>query len=584
MLHIDRNGLGLNEITYISGAEKKPITETVTLYGKGLIDKIALAVLHFLGTFIKDLKPIKFQVEYNKNDRYLFPVDMKITRRALKTLLKVTSQSWENYNEIELTSKTKDKVLSEVLKESLKNSGKGVVFQESVNLMSFKLHSEITNRIIGLKLQLSEKLSEMGSDTGEFVLPIDEKTGRYVPREDPMRKKCYEARISITNTSEGVRECKLFKSKDGKEPSFSTEAHHVLSETICKLKDFVSEPLTMKQISKKLHDDAFGDKYLELGKIPIKDKSDQTKVALNPEKDIVLDYELANHMKLNGKKYIGMMYPSHDDQWKFWEMIQAEESPVIVKLHDAGDNAKYWPSKDEPFDWSETGLKLKVELKNEVQLTEYLVKREFEVTKNGKPQTVFQIDFLGWPDGDTPNPSQILRMLDEVNKAYEEALKGLPKKLAHEKVAKAEAPLTESIKDAQAETKTEEKDAEAVDSHQETEPTVVKESSEEDKKEELDISKSVEVADEKTINLKSVEPKVSFSQENRKVGPITVHCAAGHGRTGTFIGIHSTLEQKKPDFIELLYKMRQQRSKQMVETVEQFHFLKNIHQEQHKAD
>jgi protein tyrosine phosphatase len=60
------------------------------------------------------------------------------------------------------------------------------------------------------------------------------------------------------------------------------------------------------------------------------------------------------------------------------------------------------------------------------------------------------------------------------------------------------------------------------------------------------------------------------------VGPITVHCEGGHGRTGTFLAIHSSFGQQKPDLMDLVRFMRSQRDKHMVETVEQFQFIKDL--------
>ncbi len=59
--------------------------------------------------------------------------------------------------------------------------------------------------------------------------------------------------------------------------------------------------------------------------------------------------------------------------------------------------------------------------------------------------------------------------------------------------------------------------------------------------------------------------------------PITVHCAGGIGRTGTFILLHSTSDKESPDFPQSLLQMRAQRDGRMVETAEQYAFVKKVH-------
>ena len=55
--------------------------------------------------------------------------------------------------------------------------------------------------------------------------------------------------------------------------------------------------------------------------------------------------------------------------------------------------------------------------------------------------------------------------------------------------------------------------------------------------------------------------------------PLTVHCQAGIGRTGTFIAIHAIQDQTGPNIADVIEQMRSQRSPHMVETSRQLTFI-----------
>lgn len=62
--------------------------------------------------------------------------------------------------------------------------------------------------------------------------------------------------------------------------------------------------------------------------------------------------------------------------------------------------------------------------------------------------------------------------------------------------------------------------------------------------------------------------------------PVLVHCYGGCGRTGTFIAAHYALNQirngSKPNLSEIVVSMRNQRSRKMVETADQYKFLHRL--------
>ncbi len=568
MFQVDRNALGLTQVTYITGT-RNPVKETVTVLGKGLIDRIALVILRFLGQFLTELKPIRFTLSHSK-DRFQFPNDMFITRSALKSLLGAESKVWSEQKEIPLIQRTTDIAINEAIEKiELHVDDDNYNFLDSTHIFHTTLNSTLNRRMNALELFISEHLDKMDAFTGEFVLPLDPTTGEILDREQRVNgAECYLARIQIKEvnlkngeevaeeTGEKVRIAKFLKEVGtDKEPNLSSEAAHVLTEVIeNQLKVFIKEPLTLKQVAKRLQDEVFGRKYMELGEIPIFDRSEDTKVILNPADNEFEIYELANHITLGEKKYIATAYPLLDDLWKFWEMIFETKSPVIVKLNDAKKNSNpekdssYWPGPNEIFDYPSQEIKV-VNVK-ETEIADCLFRREFEITKHGQTHKVIQIDFIGWPDKSTPNPEHFQKVLFHVNAAYEET-------------QKVPAIIEEKAKS-------------VISSSDGSELAVLEENVAAKISEDLEKKSDLPVLESpKELEKTPAKEMIASTPIIKSVLPITVHCVAGKGRTGTFIGTHSSLGIKDPDHIKLLYEMRKQRSARMVETVEQFKFMKD---------
>lgn len=75
--------------------------------------------------------------------------------------------------------------------------------------------------------------------------------------------------------------------------------------------------------------------------------------------------------------------------------------------------------------------------------------------------------------------------------------------------------------------------------------------------------------------------KRTNEEKSKQPGPIYVHCAAGIGRTGTFIAAHNALQGAEkglsPNYYKAIMDLRRQRPYPMVETAEQYLFLHNLY-------
>lgn len=81
----------------------------------------------------------------------------------------------------------------------------------------------------------------------------------------------------------------------------------------------------------------------------------------------------------------------------------------------------------------------------------------------------------------------------------------------------------------------------------------------------------------KAEHLEVLLETLKSEEKHHSKGPMTVHCEGGVGRTGTFLALHSTLSDSKPDHLKLVGQLRRQRSPKMIETPEQFLFLETMH-------
>ena len=117
------------------------------------------------------------------------------------------------------------------------------------------------------------------------------------------------------------------------------------------LNTHIQNEMSLKDVAKEIRNSTHNDQYdfLENQKIP--DESDDTRVLLNPSQDHLFKYDLANHIKLNGKEYIALGYPLFNNPVYFWEMMYEKKCPAVVKLSQTvnqfGNDLIYWPSASE---------------------------------------------------------------------------------------------------------------------------------------------------------------------------------------------------------------------------------------------
>lgn len=119
-----------------------------------------------------------------------------------------------------------------------------------------------------------------------------------------------------------------------------------------------------------------------------------------------------NRIQLNGMHYIASPYPVKSAE--FWQMILAQKPSMIVKLA-SKEGGIYWPQNvDEVVEFPDAGCRVKCE---KIEKSgDFMVARTFKVMSKSSTFTIKQLDFVAWPDFDTPSKANFIALLSAVEK------------------------------------------------------------------------------------------------------------------------------------------------------------------------
>lgn len=204
----------------------------------------------------------------------------------------------------------------------------------------------------------------------------------------------------------------------------------------------------------------------------------------NNEEELTIPLN-AHRIDIGDISYIARSEPSEnfDSIIRFWQMMQQEQSPLIVKLRNGGTN--YWPAISDGTVRLNDDLAITC-LEMNVHPLYPFMERVFLLGKPGEEQKVIrQIECNGWPDMSVPDESVMQELLNWVD------------------IRRQELGMTKNT-------------------------------------------------------------------------PITVHCAAGVGRTGTFIASHAIKQNPQLKTLDIVNSMREQRPFPMVENVKQYLFIQKM--------
>ena len=514
MFSLNLNTLGFNKLVVKHEHDDFVVKNRITIFGKGLFDKLVLGILNVLGKVFSQLKPVTFKLESNKNSSVLgMPSKMFTTRRSLEEFLKKEGE--EHCHQVHCPTAML-RMMDHV--HSIASSTGVLPLRHAIHVLKKRMDLD-NHRQLACMAESLEKVIPSG-DIFTIPISLNKKTGQII--FDDASKQGFEW-VSGQFTVNEKMDAEISLSEDVDE-----DAQYFAKKIVELVGKQIEKTNSTKEAIGAVKQALIGDEYINFVK-PISFDADEDKLGIDvvikfpkivknegpktaeaepaknsPEKsaakaieleipddidDKIIPYD-ANHIRVHGHHYLATFEPkAGTNSGLFWELMLQEKSIIYVKLSQTG-SVKSDPDKEDPVYWPALGAiaeypaDLSVKCVNEEILTPQIIKRTFEVTKNGQTTSIKQLDFSGWPDMKTPNPVHFRQLM--------------------------------------------------------------------------------EIVDNESKDLKDDQP-------------ITVHCGAGIGRTGTFITAHSTRDLAETDYIETIAEIRRQRpERSMVETPVQYAFLHDL--------
>lgn len=146
----------------------------------------------------------------------------------------------------------------------------------------------------------------------------------------------------------------------------------------------------------------------------------------------ISDYINASFVNCEGIPFISCQAPIQetigDHLTMLYEQTHGEKGlTVMVTNFREGESEKsvrYWPELGETWEYPELGG-LKITFSHE-QETYPIVRRTFQLKRDGKTKTIIQLQLLDWPDKDVVKPEILSQLLDAMEKEWKGCEEGTP--------------------------------------------------------------------------------------------------------------------------------------------------------------